>query len=199
MCTTVDTESGRHGVGSCAPYSAGTTILLTAFEGAPRLSTCRAHHRSADASALGGGREFSAPSDCVLLHRRFILRSGNFLGTLATVPDRNSKQGPSPYAQSLWKVGLGRSFGAHPFVCIGANAFRVIVTRVGGADSRREADPAPPAPIHFFLFLSNRAFSASCVFCGCWAPLRFRSAVCRRVLTAPWIVSLAVWVVGVSS
>jgi len=61
-----------------------------------------------------------------------------------------------------------------------------------------EADPAPPAHNTFLSVLVEQGVLASRFFAECWAP-RFIAQGMPPFPQRLWIVSLAVWIVGVSS
>src|SRR5258708_12585952 len=71
----------------------------------------------------------------------------------------------------IWKAGW-EIFRAHPFVGIGANSFRVIVSRELAEPIRMgEADPAPPAHNTFLSVLVEQGVPAFPVFCSMLTPL----------------------------
>ena len=178
---------------------AGTTILLTASRGAT-LATVVALAIIPLTQARLGGRQRVALVLTVLL----LIGSVLFFvpetswERLATVPTE-FEQGTFTGRTIIWKAGW-EIFRAHPFVGIGANAFRVIVSRELAEPIRMgEADPAPPAHNTFLSVLVEQGVLGFAVFCGMLGALAVSLRGMPPFPQRLWIVSLAVWVVGVSS
>ena len=178
---------------------AGTTILLTASRGAT-LATVVALTIVPLTQARLGGRQR------VALLVTMILLIGGILffvpetswERLATVPTE-FEQGTFTGRTIIWKAGW-EIFRAHPFVGIGANAFRVIVSRELAEPIRMgDADPAPPAHNTFLSVLVEQGVLGFVVFCGMLGALAVSLRGMPPFPQRLWIVSLAVWVVGVSS
>ena len=178
---------------------AGTTILLTASRGAT-LATVVALTIVPLTQARLGGRQR------VALLLTVILLLGGILffvpetswERLATVPTE-FEQGTFTGRTIIWKAGW-EIFRAHPFVGIGANAFRVIVSRELAEPIRMgEADPAPPAHNTFLSVLVEQGVLGFAVFCGMLGAFAVSLRGMPPFPQRLWIVSLAVWVVGVSS
>jgi len=178
---------------------AGTTILLTASRGAT-LATLVALAIVPLTQARLRGRQR------VALLLTVILLIGGILffvpetswERLATVP-AEFEQGTFTGRTIIWKAGW-EIFRAHPFVGIGANAFRVIVSRELAEPIRMgEADPAPPAHNTFLSVLVEQGVLGFAVFCGMLGALAVSLRGMPPFPQRLWIVSLAVWVVGVSS
>ncbi len=178
---------------------AGTTILLTASRGAT-LATVVALAIVPLTQARLGGRQR------VALLLTVILLIGGILffvpetswERLATVPTE-FEQGTFTGRTIIWKAGW-EIFRAHPFVGIGANAFRVIVSRELAEPIRDgESDPAPPAHNTFLSVLVEQGVLGFVVFCGMLGALAVSLRGMPPFPQRLWIVSLAVWVVGVSS
>jgi O-antigen ligase len=178
---------------------AGTTILLTASRGAT-LATVVALAIVPLTQARLGGRQR------VALLLTVILLIGGILffvpetswERLATVPTE-FEQGTFTGRTIIWKAGW-EIFRVHPFVGIGANAFRVIVSRELAEPIRMgEADPAPPAHNTFLSVLVEQGVLGFAVFCGMLGALAVSLRGMPPFPQRLWIVSLAVWVVGVSS
>jgi O-antigen ligase len=178
---------------------AGTTILLTASRGAT-LATVVALTIVPLTQARLGGRQR------VALLLTVILLIGGILffvpetswERLATVPSE-FEQGTFTGRTIIWKAGW-EIFRAHPFVGIGANAFRVIVSRELAEPIRMgDADPAPPAHNTFLSVLVEQGVLGFAVFCGMLGALAVSLRGMPPFPQRLWIVSLAVWVVGVSS
>jgi O-antigen ligase len=178
---------------------AGTTILLTASRGAT-LATVVALAIVPLTQARLGGRQRVALVLTVLL----LIGSVLFFvpettwERLATVPTE-FEQGTFTGRTIIWKAGW-EIFRAHPFVGIGANAFRVMVSRELAEPIRMgEADPAPPAHNTFLSVLVEQGVLGFAAFCGMLGALAVSLRGMPPFPQRLWIVSLAVWVVGVSS
>ena len=178
---------------------AGTTILLTASRGAT-LATVVALAIIPLTQARLGGRQR------VALFLTVVLLVGGILffvpetswERLATVP-AEFEQGTFTGRTIIWKAGW-EIFRAHPFVGIGANAFRIMVSRELTEPIRMgEADPAPPAHNTFLSVLVEQGVLGFTVFCGMLGALAISLRGMPPFPQRLWIVSLAVWVVGVSS
>ena len=178
---------------------AGTTILLTASRGAT-IATAVALTIVPLTQARLNGRQRVA-----LLLTIALLVSGALYFVPATSWERLSTL-PTEFAQGtltgrtiIWTAGW-EIFRSHPFFGIGANAFRVVVSRVLKEPIRMgEADPAPPAHNTFLSVLVEQGVLGFAVFC---AMLVAFAVSLRGMPPFPqrlWIVSLAVWTVGVSS
>jgi O-antigen ligase len=178
---------------------AGTTILLTASRGAT-LATAVALTIVPLTQARLKGRQRVA-----LLLTIVLLISGALYLVPATSWERLSTL-PTEFAQGtltgrtiIWKAGW-EIFRGHPFFGIGANAFRVIVSRVLTDPIRMgEADPAPPAHNTFLSVLVEEGVLGFMVFCALLIALALSLRGMPPFPQRLWIVSLAVWTVGVSS
>jgi len=178
---------------------AGTTILLTASRGAT-LATVVALTIVPLTQARLGGRQR------VALLLTVILLIGGVLyfvpetswERLSTMP-AEFEQGTFTGRTIIWRAGW-EIFRAHPFVGIGANAFRLLVSRELQEPIRMgEADPAPPAHNTFLSVLVEQGVLGFVVFCGMLGALALSLKGMPPFPQRLWIVSLAVWVVGVSS
>jgi len=178
---------------------AGTTILLTASRGATLATVVALTIVPLTQARLGGQQR-------VALLLTVILLLGGILffvpetswERLATVP-AEFEQGTFTGRTIIWKAGW-EIFCAHPFVGIGANAFRVMVSRELVEPIRMgEADPAPPAHNTFLSVLVEQGVLGFVVFCGMLGALAVSLRGMPPFPQRLWIVSLAVWVVGVSS
>ena len=178
---------------------AGTTILLTASRGATLATVVALTIIPLTQARLGGRQK-------VALLLTVILLLGGILyfvpetswERLATVP-AEFEQGTFTGRTIIWKAGW-EIFRAHPFFGIGANAFRVMVSRELAEPIRMgEADPAPPAHNTFFSVLVEQGVLGFAVFCGILGALAVSLKGMPPFPQRLWIVSLAVWVVGVSS
>jgi O-antigen ligase len=192
---------------------AGTTILLTASRGAS-LATLVALSIAPLTQARLTGRQRIA----LLLTVSFFV-CGALLFVPATSWERLSTtpgefaQGtsttPGEFAQGtftgrtiIWRAGW-EIFRAHPFLGIGANAFRLIVSRVLAEPIRLDQSlflpPAPPAHNTFLSVLVEEGVIGFTLFCALLGVLAVSLRAMPPFPRRLWIVSLGVWVVGVSS
>lgn len=178
---------------------AGTTILLTASRGAS-LATAVALTIVPLTQARLNGRQRVA-----LILTIVLLISGALYFVPATSWERLATL-PTEFAQGtftgrtiIWKAGW-EIFRTHPFFGIGANAFRVIVSRVLTDPIRLgDADPAPPAHNTFLSVLVEQGVLGFAIFCALLIALALSLRGMPPFPQRLWIVSLAVWIVGVSS
>ncbi len=178
---------------------AGTTILLTASRGATLATVVALTIVPLTQARLYGRQK-------VALLLTVILLIGGILyfvpetswERLATVPTE-FEQGTFTGRTIIWKAGW-EIFRAHPFFGIGANAFRVMVSRELAEPIRMgEADPAPPAHNTFLSVLVEQGVLGFAGFCGMLGALAVSLKGMPPFPQRLWIVSLAVWIVGVSS
>jgi O-antigen ligase len=178
---------------------AGTTILLTASRGATLATVVALTIVPLTQARLGGRQRVALLLTVILLIGGILFfvpeTSWDRLATLPT----EFEQGTFTGRTIIWKAGW-EIFRAHPFVGIGANAFRVIVSRELAEPIRMgEADPAPPAHNTFLSVLVEQGVLGFVVFCGMLGALAVSLRGMPPFPQRLWIVSLAVWVVGVSS
>src|SRR4029077_18373352 len=180
---------------------AATTILLTASRGAA-LATLVA----VAIVPLTHARLTTRQRIAVLLTVSLLA-----YGALAFVPstswDRLSTV-PNEFAQGtltgrtvIWKAGW-ELFRAHPFLGIGANAFRLIVSRVLAEPIHPDEygrAPAPPAHNTFLSVLVEQGVIGLALFCALLGVLALSLRALPPFQQKLWIVCLGVWVVGVSS
>src|SRR5882672_254673 len=178
---------------------AGTTILLTASRGAT-LATLVALCIVPLTQARLGGRQRMALllTIALLVCGALYLVPATSWQRLSTLPTE-FEQGTFTGRTIIWKAGW-EIFRAHPFFGIGANAFRLIVSRVLAEPIRLgEADPAPPAHNTFLSVLVEQGVLGFAVFCALLIALAVSLRGMPQFPQRLWIVSLAVWIVGVSS
>jgi O-antigen ligase len=178
---------------------AGTTILLTASRGATLATVVALTIVPLTQARLGGRQRVALVLTVILLIGGIIFFvPETSWERLATVPTE-FEQGTFTGRTIIWKAGW-EIFRAHPFVGIGANAFRVIVSRELGDPIRTgAADPAPPAHNTFLSVLVEQGVLGFVVFCAMLGALALSLRGMPPFPQRLWIVSLAVWVVGVSS
>ncbi len=180
---------------------AGTTILLTASRGAT-LATLVAFAIVPLTQARLTGRQRIA----LLLTVSFFV-CGALLFVPATSWERLSTT-PGEFAQGtltgrtiIWKAGW-EIFRAHPFLGVGANAFRVMASRVLAEPIRLDdlsMPPAPPAHNTFLSVLVEQGVIGFTLFCALLAVLALSLRALPPFPQRMWIVCMAVWIVGVSS
>jgi len=180
---------------------AGTTVLLTASRGATLASLI-----ALSIVPLTHARLTVRQRIAVLLTVSLLV-CGALLFVPATSWDRLSTT-PSEFEQGtltgrtvIWKAGW-ELFRAHPFVGIGANAFRVMVSRVLAQPIRTNQDvvlQAPPAHNTFLSVLVEQGVIGFALFCTLLVVLALSLRGMPAIQQKLWIVFLGVWVVGVSS
>lgn len=178
---------------------AGTTILLTASRGATLATVVALTIVPLTQARLGGRQRVALVLTVILLIGGilFFVPETSW-ERLATVPTE-FEQGTFTGRTIIWRAGW-EIFRAHPFVGIGANAFRVMVSRELAEPIRMgEADPAPPAHNTFLSVLVEQGVLGFAAFCGMLGALAVSLRGMPPFPQRLWIVSLAVWVVGVSS
>jgi O-antigen ligase len=178
---------------------AGTTILLTASRGAT-LATLVALAIVPLTQARLTGRQRIAVllTIALLVYGALLFVPSSSWERLSTLPSE-FMQGTLTGRTIIWKAGW-EIFRVHPFLGIGANAFRVIVSRVLTEPIRLdERDPAPPAHNTFLSVLVEQGVIGFVLFCALLGVLALSLREMPRFQQRLWIVSLAVWVVGVSS
>lgn len=180
---------------------AGMTVLLTASRGATLASLV-----ALAIIPLSHARLTRRQRIAVLLTAALLV-----CGALAFAPasswDRLSTM-PSELAQGtltgrtvIWKAGW-ELFRDHPFLGIGANAFRLIVSRVLAEPIHADeyGRPAMPAAHNTFLsVLVELGVIGFALFCALLGVLALSLRAMPPLQQKLWIVCLAVWVVGVSS
>ena len=178
---------------------AGTTILLTASRGAS-LATAVALTIVPLTQARLNGRQRAALvlTTVLLISAALYFVPATSWERLATLPTEFT-QGTFTGRTIIWKAGW-EIFRSHPFFGIGANAFRLIVSRVlTDPIHLGAADPAPPAHNTFLSVLVEQGVLGLAIFCALLVALAVSLKGMPPFPQRLWIVSLAVWIVGVSS
>ncbi len=178
---------------------AGTTILLTASRGAT-LATLVALAIVPLTQARLTGRQRIALllTVSLLVYGALLFVPSSSWERLSTLPTEVT-QGTLTGRTIIWRAGW-EIFRSHPFLGIGANAFRLIVSRVLAEPIRLdERDPAPPAHNTFLSVLVEQGVVGFAVYCALLGVLALSLRALPPFQQRLWIVSLAVWVVGVSS
>ena len=178
---------------------AGTTILLTASRGATLATVVALAIVPLTQARLGARQKVALLLTVILLIAGILyFVPETSWERLATVPTE-FEQGTFTGRTIIWKAGW-EIFRAHPFFGIGANAFRVMVSRELAEPIRMgDADPAPPAHNTFLSVLVEQGVLGFAVFCGMLGALAVSLKGMPPFPQRLWVVSLAVWVVGVSS
>src|SRR6202795_4911637 len=178
---------------------AGTTVLLTASRGATLASVVALAIVPLTLARLTARQRIAVVlTVSVLVCAALLFVPSSSWERLSTMPNE-FERGTFTGRTVIWTAGW-EIFRAHPFLGIGANAFRIIVSRVLAEPIRPgEHDPAPPAHNTFLSVLVEQGVIGFTLFCALLgvlaASLRAMPPFPRRL----WIVSLGVWVVGVSS
>ena len=178
---------------------AGTTILLTASRGATLATVMALAIVPLTQARLNGRQRVALLLTIVLLVvGALFFVPGTSWERLSTMPSE-FEQGTFTGRTIIWKAGW-EIFRAHPFFGIGVNSFRVIVSRVLTEPIRLgEPDPAPPAHNTFLSVLVEQGILGFAAFCGLLTALALSLRGMPPFPQRLWIVSLGVWVVGVSS
>lgn len=179
---------------------AGTTVVLTASRGATLAGIVALTVVPFTHSRLTGRQKIAVLLTLTLLVSGVLLFAPETSWErLSTVPSEISR-GTLTGRTLIWDAGW-ELFREHPFLGVGANAFRLTVSRVLKEPIRPDnsTSPAPPAHNTFLSVLVEQGILGLVVFCALLGCLMFS----MRVMPAPskqmWSVCLAVWVVGVSS
>jgi O-antigen ligase len=177
----------------------GITILLTASRGATLATLVALSIVPLTQARLTGRQRIALILTVSLLVYGLVLfvpsTSWERLSTLPTELEQGTLTGRTIIWRAGWEI-----FRAHPFLGIGANAFRLIVSRVLAEPIRlEERDPAPPAHNTFLSVLVEQGVLGFAVFCALLAVLAVSLKSMPPFPQRLWIVSLGVWVVGVSS
>ena len=179
---------------------AGTTVLLTASRGATLaclvalaiipLTHARLTMRKRIAVLL--------TLSLLILGVLLVVPSSSW-ERLSTVPDE-FEHGTLTGRKIIWSAGW-EIFREHPFVGIGSNAFRVVVSRVLAEPIRLDApdSPAPPAHNTFLSVLVEQGVIGLIIYSAMLAVLALSLRAMPPLPRKLWIVCLGVWVVGVSS
>jgi len=178
---------------------AGITILLTASRGASLATAVGLTIVPLTQARLNGRQRVALLLTVVLLiSSALYFVPATSWERLATLPTEFT-QGTLTGRTIIWKAGW-EIFRAHPFFGIGANAFRLVVSRVlTDPIHLGMADPAPPAHNTFLSVLVEQGVLGFAVFCALLIALAVSLRGMPPFPQRLWIVSLAVWIVGVSS
>jgi O-antigen ligase len=178
---------------------AGTTILLTASRGATLASVVALAIIPLTFGRLSGRQKIA-----VLLTASLLI-CGALLYVPATSWERLStmpgefEQGTFTGRTVIWKAGW-ELFRSHAFLGVGANAFRLVVSRILAEPIHLDnPEPAPPAHNTFLSILVEQGVIGFSLFCVLLALLALSLRTLPPFPQRMWIVWLAAWVVGVSS
>src|SRR5579885_710745 len=179
---------------------AGTTVLLTASRGATLASAVAlAIVPLSQARLTGRQRVAIILTGLLLVSSVLALVPSTSWERLSTTP--NALEHSTLTGRTvIWKAGW-EIFRQHPYLGIGSNAFRVVVSRVLEEPIRLDDpdSPAPPAHNTFLSVLVEQGMIGFAIFSALLV------VMCLSLRTMPpltqklWIVILAVWLVGVSS
>src|SRR5215471_261736 len=179
---------------------AGTTIFLTASRGATLASLVALAIVPLTQTRLTTRQRIAVLLTIALLIVGVLLFvPASSWERLSTAPDELT-HGTLTGRKIIWKAGW-EIFREHPYVGIGANAFRLVVCRVLTEPIRLD-DPvsvAPPAHNTFLSVLVEEGVMGFAIFCAMLAVLALSLRALPKFPQKLWIVCLGVWVVGVSS
>ena len=179
---------------------AGTTILLTASRGATLAGLVAVLIVPATQSRLTLQKKIAVVLTITIL----------IVGVLTFVPESSWERlstvpteiehGTMTGRTVIWKAGW-EIFREHPYFGIGANAFRVVVSRVLAEPIHLDDpdSPAPPAHNTFLSVLVEEGILGFSVFFSVLIVLELSLRKVPLFTRRLWIVCLGVWVVGVSS
>ena len=181
---------------------AGTTILLTASRGATLATLVSLSIVPLTQARLTGRQRLALfLTVSLLVYSAILFVPATSWERLSTLPSE-FEQGTMTGRTIIWKAGW-EIFRVHPFFGIGANAFRLIVSRVLAEPIRLDQSlylpPAPPAHNTFLSVLVEQGVVGFLVFCALLAVIALSLRSMPPFPQRLWIVSLGVWVVGVSS
>jgi O-antigen ligase len=180
---------------------AGTTILLTASRGGTLAGlVALAIVPLTHASLRGGQRIAVLLTVSLLVSGAVLFVPSSSWERLSTMPSE-FQQGTFTGRTVIWKAGW-EIFRAHPFLGIGANAFRPIVSRVLAEPIRLDQyalPAAPPAHNTFLSILVEQGVVGLALFCTLLGVLLLSMRALPAFPRKLWIVCMGVWMVGVSS
>jgi len=179
---------------------AGTTVLLTASRGATLACLVALAIVPFTQTRLTAHQRIAVFLTLLLLIAGVLLFvPSTSWERLSTVPDEFA-HGTLTGRKTIWKAGW-EIFREHPYIGIGANAFRLVVCRVLAEPIRLDDpdSPAPPAHNTFLSVLVEEGVIGFAIFCGMLAVLALSLRAMPPFPQKLWIVCLAVWAVGVSS
>ena len=178
---------------------AGTTILLTASRGATLACIVALTIIPLTHSRLTGRQRFAVLlTVSMLVYGAVVLVPSTSWDRLSTVPNEFA-QGTFTGRTVIWKAGW-EIFREHPFLGIGANAFRLVVSRVLAEPIRTGGSPpAPPAHNTFLSVLVEQGVIGFTLFCALLVVFALSLRAMPAFPQALWFVCLGVWVVGASS
>jgi O-antigen ligase len=177
---------------------AGITVALTASRGATLATIAALAIVPLTQGRLTVRKKFAALVSLALLASAVLFFAPETSWErLATVPNEISL-GTLNSRTIIWSAGW-KIFHEYPLVGIGANAFRLVVSRVLAEPIRLgQASPAPPAHNTFLSVLVEQGVVGFAIFSallGCLGLSVSAMPVASRQL---WAVCASVWVIGVS-
>jgi O-antigen ligase len=179
---------------------AGTTVLLTASRGATLACLMAVAIVPLTQTRLSGRKKLALLLTLsILILGVFVFVPATSWERLATMPGE-LEHGTLTGRTLIWKAGWD-VFREHPFIGIGSNAFRLVVSRVLEEPIRLDdpTSPAPPAHNTFLSVLVEQGVLGFTIFCGLLVVLGLSLRALPPLEQKLWMVCLAVWAVGVSS
>lgn len=179
---------------------AGTTILLTASRGATLACLIALAIVPVTHARLTARKKVALLlTVATLIVGVFAFVPATSWERLSTVPSE-LEHGTLTGRTLIWKAGW-QIFREHPYIGIGSNAFRIVVSRVLEEPIRLDdpTSPAPPAHNTFLSVLVEEGVIGFSVFAALLVVLGLSLQNLPPLEQKLWAVQLAVWVVGVSS
>jgi len=180
---------------------AGTTVLLTASRGAALASVfALAIVPLTHARLTARQRIAILLTVSLLVCGALVFVPSTSWERLSTIPLEFS-QGTFTGRTVIWTAAW-ELFRTHPFLGVGANAFRLTVSRILAEPIRADESGTPQAPAAHNTFLSvlvEQGVIGFALFCGLLGVLALSLRAMPPFPQKLWIVCLGVWVVGVSS
>ena len=180
---------------------AGTTILLTASRGAT-LATLVAFAIVPLTQVRLTARQRIAVflTATLLVCGAVVFVPASSWERLSTLPSEFA-EGTFTGRKIIWDAGW-ELFREYPYLGVGANAFRVMVSRVLAEPIRLDQSvqpPAPPAHNTFLSVLVEQGVIGLSLFCALLGVLALSLRAMPPFPRKMWMVCLGVWAVGVSS
>ncbi len=177
---------------------AGTTVILTASRGATLATVVALAIVPLTFPWLTESQKVAAVLTLALLVSAVLFFAPKTSWErLATVPDELA-QGTLNRRTLIWSAGW-QIFREHPFLGIGTNSFRFMVSKELAIPVGQDGlSPAPPAHNTFLSVLVEQGILGFVVYCTLLGYLGFSVATMPMLLRQMWGVCAAVWVVGVS-
>ena len=179
---------------------AGTTIVLTASRGAALSGLVALMIIPLTHAGLTGRQKVCAVLALVLLTTGVMVFTPETSWERLSTTPREFSRGTLTGRTLIWTAGW-ELFREHPYLGVGANAFRLTVSRVLEEPIRmgNPKSPAPPAHNTFLSVLVEQGVIGFLIFAALLGSLVLSLIGMPAIPRKLWIVCLVVWGVGVSS